>query len=420
MKYPNYQIYNNFFDLDLYTISMCLVVLNEFPRAYTKWGFFDRNNTVYPEGFGDALKEQINNFVNVKPNKEELNFIKRKLYYIPEWFINFLESYRYDPSEVKINQDSEGHLNIEIEGLWWRTIFWEQPILETISEMWHYSNGNLDKLSADFVINDSFNKSKVLIDNKIKFAEFGCRRRASFKSHIDVLKGMCEARNTVENGKDFFIGTSDIHIAMIAEKELKTNLSITGTMAHSYVTNIAALYGPLEANSIAMDLWRKNYKGDLGIFLPDGLGWKGFSNNFSKENAKAFDGLRHDSGDEFYFTDKICEKYKELGINPLHKTLIYSNGFTDINKIIEVNKYASNKINCSFGLGGFFTCNFLNKDGNKLFNGLNIVIKSIACKMTEKREYGNTVKIPFDLNKSIGDKETINIYLKLLNETTRL
>ena len=44
MNYPKYQIYNNFFDLDLYTLSMCLVVLNQFPRAYTKWEFFDREN----------------------------------------------------------------------------------------------------------------------------------------------------------------------------------------------------------------------------------------------------------------------------------------------------------------------------------------------------------------------------------------
>lgn len=416
MKYPNYQIYTDFFDLDLYTLSMCLVVLNEFPRAHCKWEFFDRNNTVYPKGFAEELQKQINGFKKVSPSEEELSFVKERLYYFPEWFINFIGSYKYDPSEVKITQDNEGHLKVVIEGLWWRTIWWEQPILETISEMWHYYNGNLEKLTEEEAVNDGYNKTKVLLENNIKFAEFGCRRRASKALHESVLKGMCKAKKEIESKTNgCFIGTSDIHMAYLAEKLYDTRLTITGTMAHSYITNIAALYGPIEANSIAMNLWRKNFMGDLGIYLPDGLSWKGFSSNFSKENAKAFDGLRHDSGDEIEYTDKIIEKYKELGVNPKHKSLVYSNGFTDINRVIEVNDYAKDKINVSFGLGGFFTCNFNDENNDKLFKGLNIVIKSVACKITEKRDYGHVVKIPFDMNKAIGDKKTIEMYNFMLH-----
>ena len=415
MNYPKYQIYNNFFDLDLYTLSMCFVVLNEFPRAHTKWEFFDRNNTVYPKGFGDELQKQVNGFVNVKPTIEEINFIREKLYYLPEWFISFLMNYSYDTSEVEITQDEEGHLHIVVSGLWWRTIFWEQPLLETISAMWPFTHGNLEKVSLEEAFLDGFNKSKFLIENNIKFAEFGCRRRASKKIHEHVLEGMCKARNTIENGKNCFIGTSDIHMAYIAKEKFNTDLTITGTMAHSYVTNIAALYGPTEANSIAMDLWRKHFKGDLGIFLPDGLSWKGFSSNFSKENAKAFDGLRHDSGNEEEFTDKFVNKYKELGVNPIHKSIIYSNGFTDMNRVIEVNEYAKQYVNSSFGLGGFFTCNFTDENNNKKFKGLNIVIKSVGCKMTEKREYNHVVKIPFDMNKAIGDEKTIKMYNYMLH-----
>lgn len=415
MNYPKYQIYNNFFDLDLYTLSMCLVVLNQFPRAYTKWEFFDRENTIYPDGFADELRKQIDGFVNVKPTKKELEFVKEKLYFLPEWFFELLGNYEYNPSEVYINQDENGHLKIKIEGLWWRTIFWEQPILETISEMWHFTQGNLEKVTTDGAFKDGFTKSKFLIENNIKFAEFGCRRRASKKLHEEVLRGMCYARETIKNGKECFIGTSDIYMAYIAKEKFNTDLTITGTMAHSYITNIAALYGPNEANSIAMDLWRKTYQGNLGIFLPDGVSWKGFSSNFSKENAKAFDGLRHDSGNEEEYTDKFVNKYKELGINPKQKTIIYSNGFTDIERVIEVNNYARQYVQCSFGLGGFFTCNFVNENKNKKFKGLNIVIKSVACKMTEKREYNHVVKIPFDMNKSIGDRHTIDTYNFLLH-----
>lgn len=417
MNYPNYQIYRNLLDLDVYTLSMCYVVLNEFPRAYCKWEFFDRNNTVYPKGFADALNEQIKGFTTLRVNDEEVHFLKEKMYYMPHWFLEFLKSYTYDPNEVKVSQDNEGHLKIEIEGFWWRTIFWEQPLLETISEMWHYYNGNTEKVSLDEAFADGYSKGSRLITNGIKFAEFGCRRRLSYDTHKSVLEGLCEAKRTFEEGGNTcFIGTSDVHLAMIANKEFKTNLAITGTMAHSYVTNIAALYGPIEANSIAMNLWTKYFQCDLGIYLPDGLSWKGFSSNFSKKNATLFSGLRHDSGDEIEITNAFINKYKELGIDPKTKQIIYSNGLTDIDYILKLNEYAKDKMLPSFGLGGFFTCNYRDKDNNPLFKGLNIVIKSVACKMTEKREYNNVVKIPFDFNKAIGDKETIEMYKKLLHE----
>lgn len=415
MKQIDYQIYNNLLDLDLYTLSMCYVVLNEFPRAYCKWSFFDRKDTIYPKGFAEELKKQVSAFKDLSISDDEIEFLKQKLYYLPHWFFNFLKSYRYDENEVKIEQDSEGHLKIDIEGLWWRTIFWEQPLLETISEMYHHEMGNLKKVSNEQAFIDGFKKGSTLISNGIKFAEFGCRRRLSYETHKSVLEGLCNARKYFgEEGKNF-IGTSDVHLAYLANKEFNTDLSITGTMAHSFVTNIAALYGPIEANSIAMNLWCKNFNSDLGIYLPDGVSWKGFESNFSKMNAKIFDGLRHDSGDEIEITNKFVEKYKELGIDPKTKSIIYSNGLTDINYIIKLNEYAKDLMKPSFGLGGFFTCNFRNDNGEPLVNGLNIVIKSVACKITEKRDYNNVVKIPFDLNKAIGDKKTIDTYNFLLH-----
>ena len=66
-------------------------------------------------------------------------------------------------------------------------------------------------------------------------------------------------------------------MAYMAKKTFGTDLKIIGTVAHSFITNIAALYGPIEANSIAMKLWRDNFNGNLGIFLPDSFGWKAFS-----------------------------------------------------------------------------------------------------------------------------------------------
>ena len=53
------QIINHFTDDDLYKLSMCCAVIDNYPRAQVKYQFVDRNDTVYPEGFADELHRQI-------------------------------------------------------------------------------------------------------------------------------------------------------------------------------------------------------------------------------------------------------------------------------------------------------------------------------------------------------------------------
>ena len=51
------QIINHFTDDDLYKLSMCCSVIDNYPRAQVKYQFVDRNNTVYPVGFADEFHE---------------------------------------------------------------------------------------------------------------------------------------------------------------------------------------------------------------------------------------------------------------------------------------------------------------------------------------------------------------------------
>lgn len=38
-----------------------------------------------------------------------------------------------------------------------------------------------------------------------------------------------------------------------------------------------------------------------------------------------FDGVRCDSGDEFKFINSMIARYKELGVDPTTKTIVFSN-----------------------------------------------------------------------------------------------
>ncbi|BBI52239.1 hypothetical protein HORIV_46600 [Vreelandella olivaria] len=68
--------------------------------------------------------------------------------------------------------------------------------------------------------------------------------------------------------------------------------------------------------------------GDLGIALTDTFTSKAFYDSFDKKFAKLFDGVRHDSGDPIEFASQTIEHYERLGINPLSKTIIFSDALT--------------------------------------------------------------------------------------------
>jgi len=143
------QIIQHFTDNDAYTFSCQYYVLQKYPRAEVEYTFFDRNKTVYPKGFDQLVQEQINLMPNVVITEEEIHFMQEKMYYLPKWFFTFLRGYRFNPNEVMINQDEEGHLAISIRGKWYSTIMWEMPILSIVSELTHILRGDNNSYNAE-------------------------------------------------------------------------------------------------------------------------------------------------------------------------------------------------------------------------------------------------------------------------------
>ena len=80
------QIITHFTDDDLYKLSMCCAVIDNFPRARVKYEFVDRDKTVYPKGFADEVRHQIELLEQVVITDEEIAFMRSRCYYIPEWF----------------------------------------------------------------------------------------------------------------------------------------------------------------------------------------------------------------------------------------------------------------------------------------------------------------------------------------------
>ena len=77
------QIITHLTDNDAYTFSCLYYILQKYPRAEVEYTFFDRNHTRYPEGFADLLQEQVNYMPTVQITDEEIDFMTRKMYYLP-------------------------------------------------------------------------------------------------------------------------------------------------------------------------------------------------------------------------------------------------------------------------------------------------------------------------------------------------
>lgn len=392
------QIINHFTDDDLYKMTMCCAVIDNYPRAQVKYVFVDRNETVYPEGFADEVNRQIALLENVVITEDEVAFMKRKCYYIPDWFYRYLRGFRFNREWVKAWQDDEGHLHIEIEGYWSDTILLEVKLLAIISELYYLFTGQVETLDYETYYTKSYAKAERLLSAGCVYSDFGTRRRASFEAEDVVVRAMRDCQHAHHYpGK--FVGTSNVYLAM------KYDLLPIGTMAHEFVCAIGGMYGPQMANFMAMEAWRHTFRG----YLYDSFGWDIFSLNFSEDFANLFKGLRVDSGDNFEQLDKIVEKYQSLGIDSHTKQVTFSNAL-DVERAIAIHRYAADKCQPSFGIGTHFTNDFPG------IRPMNIVIKLVAVKITESWDfYNETCKISEDKGKYTGKPEVIKRFMAALH-----
>lgn len=397
------RIINHFTDDDLYKFTMCCAVIDNFPRAQVKYTFADRNNTVYPRGFAEAVSEQVRMLEEVTVSEEEIEFMKRSCPYIPHWFYTYLRGYRYNHRQVTVSQDAAGHLAIDFEGSWSDTILLEVKVLAIVAELYYRLTGIDRKLDYEAHYQRTFLKGRRLLEAGCSFSDMGMRRRASYRAQDIAVKALKDSAEQFASAPGRFAGTSNVHFAM------KYGLKPIGTMAHEIIAAIAGMYGPQMANHLAMNAWRHTYRGALGTYLYDTYGWRIFSLNFSEDFACMFKGLRVDSGDNLQQMSLIEEKYRSLGIDPRTKQIVFSNGL-NTDEAIAIQQAAQGRCIPSFGIGTHFTNDFPG------VTPMNIVIKLIAVKITESWPfYNDTCKLSEDAGKYTGKPEVVKRFLEALH-----
>lgn len=343
-------------DNDQYKLTMQQAILKlGFAAVPVEYKFQCRTKDINFSPYFRNIVTRINNLASLELSKHEYNYL-RSVRYFHDDYLQFFKGFRFDPNYVSIHLNGS-NLDLRIRGPWFNTILFETPILSIISEEGCF-NGN-EKIASERL---EKKLSKVSDIEEFNYADFGTRRRNSFFWHSNVIK-KCEVITPHQ-----FIGTSNLYLA------LKHNVRPIGTMAHEWLQAHQQLnYRVVDSQKMAFENWIKIYRGDLGIALSDVINTDVFLRDFSDPLFyKLFDGVREDSEPKpIKFGKRIINFYKDMGIDPKTKTIIFSNGL-NFDKAIEIFNALHKEINVSFGIGTNLTNDFD-------IPALNIVIKMVSC-----------------------------------------
>ena len=395
-------IIQSLLDTDLYKFTMLQVVLHKFPQTHSVYHFRCRNldDTVYPlVDILDDLNEQLDHLCKLQYTEDELLYL-RSMRFIKSDFVDYLELFQLKRRFIKAGIDSEGRLDIWVEGPMVQAMMFEIFVLAIVNELYFQrirSNEVLEegerRLKAKIELIQQYSKEQNPNDPPFLVSDFGTRRRYSFEWQKHVIQEFNKA------APDVFRGTSNVLIA----KEM--NITPIGTMAHEFLQAFQALDVRLRNfQKSALETWVQEYRGDLGIALTDVVGMDAFLRDFDLYFAKLFDGLRHDSGDPYEWGDKAYAHYKKLKIDSKTKMLTFSDGL-NLEKAWSLHNYFKDRFQVSFGIG----TNLTNDMGQM---PLNIVLKLVECN-------GQSVaKISDSPGKTMTDNDTFLAYLRQVFDIT--
>ncbi|VYU64885.1 nicotinate phosphoribosyltransferase [Metakosakonia massiliensis] len=348
-------------DTDAYKLHMQQAVFHHYHDVHVTAEFRCRGDDLLGI-YAGAIREQVDAMQHLRLQDDEFQWLSSLPFFKAD-YLRWLQDFRYDPAQVTIINDN-GKLNIRLSGPWREVIMWEVPLLAVISELVHRCRSpqagveqalvHLESKLTDFAtLTDGLDMSRF------RLMDFGTRRRFSRDVQFAIVERLKQ--------EPWFIGTSNYDLAR------RLSLTPMGTQAHEWFQAHQQISPDLATSQrAALAAWLDEYPDRLGIALTDCITMDAFLRDFGPVFAQRYQGLRHDSGDPVEWGEKAIAHYEKLGIDPLSKTLIFSDNL-DLNKALDLYRHFASRINLGFGIGTRLTCDI---PGVK---PLNIVIKLVEC-----------------------------------------
>ncbi|MCG8614644.1 MAG: nicotinate phosphoribosyltransferase [Desulfobacterales bacterium] len=379
-------------DNDLYKFTMQQAVFQLYPGAVAEYRLTNRGKTAFPPEMARTVNEAVREMAGLRLSGGQRKWLAETCPYLTPAYLDYLATYRFDPEEVTVTQDG-GDLSVEVVGPWVSTILWEVPLMAITSETF-FELTRPETISREAIRERNQAKAKRLAGQGVNFVDFGTRRRYSADNHLHLI------RDILEIPGHSLTGTSNVHLA----KEF--DLAPIGTLAHEWIMFHGAVDGYASANVAAMDAWLNVYPNVLGIALTDTYTTDRFLQAFGKDLAERYTGVRQDSGDPLVFINRMIDHYRDLGIDPADKIIVFSDGL-DPERAVTIHGACGGKIKDAYGIG----TNLTNDIGP---DPLNIVIKLSRCKQSPEAAWQPTVKLSDDKGKHTGDRDELTHCLEAL------
>jgi nicotinate phosphoribosyltransferase len=391
-------------DCDFYKMSMGQFVFNKYHDVNVKYQFKNRSgepirNTVDPY----KLQAELDHVRQLRFNNSELHYLRGTNEYSDRMFcedyLQFLKSLELPEYNLSSNGSE---INLEFEGPWATSIYWETIALSIINELrnrWymdHMSSFDRDLVFARGKVNLAEKIAKLKQFPDITFTDFGTRRRFS-REWQDYVNGALSDEFSATQ----FKGTSNVYLAN------KYGLLPMGTSAHELFMVCAGLNindkDIKDSHNQVLREWWIQYGQGLSVALTDTFGTDFFFSDMTRDQAMDWRGLRQDSGDPIVFGEKAIKFYQKHGIDPRDKVIVFSDGL-DVGQIIKIYLYFRGRIKTTFGWG----TNLTNDLGIK---ALSLVIKPVLANGMP------LVKLSDNLAKAVGDSATVERYKRIFGYT---
>ncbi|MDC0610580.1 nicotinate phosphoribosyltransferase [Vibrio sp.] len=369
-------IVKSMLDLDAYKINMMQAIHSLYPDTLVRYELIVRSD----EDISDLLPDissEINKLEFLKFSEDDIQYLRSSSPHLTNAFLHSLRYFRFSPKQQVeigiIEQDNKRQLRIGIEGAWKDTILYETIIMSIVSEVRNrlrWPEVNLDNIVN--VLDKKINQLKATLKERditnFRLTEMGTRRRFSVAAQEAVI-GYLNSQIP-----ELMVGTSNTHFAR------QFNMTPIGTIAHEWFMGHQALVNPRDSQKVALEQWLKAFGGQLSIAPTDTLTIDAFLQDFNMHLAKAYDGVRHDSGCPFTWGDKLINHYKQLGINPLSKVFVFSDSL-NFEQSLKICEYFKGRANISFGIGTFLTNDLGDWENEKgtQYRPLSMVIKLTEC-----------------------------------------
>jgi nicotinate phosphoribosyltransferase len=397
-------------DVDFYKFTMGQLIQKHFRGTQVTFQLIVRDPVIRLADLitEEEIRSSLDYAMGLRFSKTDIYYLRGmdlyERYMFNEDYLGFLAGFSLPPYSIRVRENS---FELTFTGDWAEVSMWETIALAIISEL--YYRAILRKIPKH-VLENIYRRAQVRIyeklekvskNSRIRFADFGQRRRHSFLWQEWVI-GLCK-----EMIGEQFTGTSNTWMAF------HHNLTPIGTNAHELPMVLTALADSDEDMRLAqyrvLELWQELYGQGLRIFLPDTYGSSQFFAG-APDWIKDWRGHRQDSGDPLEEADKYICWLEDHGVDPTKRLTIFSDGL-DVNPMVIIDCALGDVHQHSFGWGTLLTNDFAGCD-----SGIpELRPFSMVCKVVSANGRP-CVKLSNNRNKAVGPPAEVQRYIKIFGQ----